>query len=220
MHVQKELVATGRVSRGWLGVGIQGMSRQLAESFGLDQPRGALVSQVQPDSPAEKAGVKTGDVILEFDGHAIDESSDLPPLVGGTAVGTSSRLKVLRDGRERTLTVEIAQLADNSAPAEAEEPGAARGGLGVVVADLTAEQRAELHVDGGVVVTAVGEGPAAEAGIRRGDVLLRLGSTSIENAKQLRKLVADAPAGKPIPILVRRGDNTLFLAVEPQSRNG
>jgi serine protease Do len=222
MHVQSELAANGHVTRGWLGVGIQGMSRQLAESFGLDQARGALVAQVTPDSPAAKAGVKAGDVILEFDGHPIRDSGDLPPLVGNTRVGESAQIKVLRDGKEKTLTAEIAQLADSGeAEAPADASGEKRGSLGVAVADLTREQRQQLGIgEGGVVVTAVGEGPAAEAGIRRGDVLLRLGASTIENSRQLRELLAAAPAGKPIPILVRRGENTLFLAVEPLSRNG
>ncbi len=222
MHVQKELAANGHVTRGWLGVGIQGMSRQLAESFGLDQPHGALVSQVQPDSPADKAGLKTGDVILEFDGHAIGDSADLPPIVGNTPVGSNAKIKVLRDGHEKVLTAEIEQLADQDSGAPGSgEPGQPHGSLGVAVADLTPQQRSELGIEnGGVVVTAVGEGPAADAGIRRGDVLLRLGQSKIENARQLKELVAAAPANKPIPILVRRGDNTLFLALEPTSRNG
>jgi serine protease Do len=222
LHVQKELVASGRVSRGWLGVGIQTMSRQLAESFGLDQARGALVAQVQPDSPAAKAGLKTGDVILEFNGQAISDSSDLPPLVGSTPVGSSAKIKVLRDGKEKLLTARVEQLADNSAGSEpVSAAGEGRGRLGVAVADLTREQRSELGLEsGGVVVTGVADGPAAEAGIRRGDVLLRLGQSNIESAQQLQKLVAAAPSDKPIPILIRRGDNTLFLALEPLSRNG
>ena len=184
IHVRDELVASGHVSRGWLGVGIQGMSKPLAESFGLDQARGALVSQVQPDSPAEKAGMKTGDVILEFDGHAIGDSSDLPPLVGNTPIGSTAKIKVLREGREKMLTARIEQLADSNAEPEPASVGQARGSLGVAVADLTKEQRSELGLDsGGVVVTAVGDGPAAEAGIRRGDVLLRLGQSKIEKRK-------------------------------------
>jgi serine protease Do len=176
---------------------------------------------VQPDSPAARAGVKPGDVIVEFNGSSIADSSDLPPLVGNTPVGSSAKLKVLRDGREKLLSVEIAQLADSSSPPEADAPDETRGGLGVAVADLTTEQRSELGLEsGGVVVTGVGDGPAAEAGIRRGDVLLRLGQSPIENTRQLRELVAAAPANKPIPILVRRGDSTLFLALEPLSRNG
>ncbi len=221
MHVQKDLVASGHVSRGWLGVGIQGMSRQLAQSFGLEQPRGALVSQVQPGSPAAKAGVRTGDVILEFNGQTIGDSSDLPPLVGNTPVGSSARIKVLRDGREKMLTAQVEQLADNATPSAVQSAAEARGSLGVAVADLTNQQRSELGLEnGGVVVTAVGDGPAAAAGIRRGDVLLRLGAAEIGSAQQLRELVAAAPPGKPIPILVRRGDSTLFLALEPLSRNG
>ncbi|MCL4776696.1 MAG: DegQ family serine endoprotease [Gammaproteobacteria bacterium] len=222
LRVQRELVANGHVSRGWLGVSIQGMSRELAASFGLDQPRGALVAQVQPDSPAARAGVQTGDVIVEYDGHAIGEASDLPPLVGETAVGSSAQLKVIRNGKEKVLTARVEQLADASG--DSDQPAAAdrsHASLGVAVADLSPEQRAQIGIEsGGVVVTAVGDGPAADAGIRRGDVLLRLGGTEIRNSRQLRELVAKTPADKPIPILVRRGDNTLFLALEPSSRNG
>jgi serine protease Do len=222
MRVEKDLVATGRVSRGWLGVGIQSMSRQLAESFGLDQPRGALVSQVQPGSPADAAGLRTGDVILEFNGEAIGDSSDLPPLVGATPVGSDAKVKVLRDGKEKVLTARLEQLAE----AGGEQPGPeaagdSRGGLGVAVADLSDEQRAELGIEsGGVLVTAIGEGPAADAGIRRGDVLLQLGRSPIENGRQLGELIDKAPKGKPIPILVRRGDNTLFLALESLAKSG
>jgi serine protease Do len=221
VRVQNDLVATGRVSRGWLGVGIQGMTRDLAEGFGLDQPRGALVSQVMPDSPAEEAGVKAGDVIVEFDGRAIQDASDLPPLVGSTPVGNSAKIKVLRDGREKVLTVKVAQLAASDAgdTPDGDTPG--HSGLGIAVADLTKEQREEAGIaTGGVVVTQVSEGPAAEAGIRRGDVLLRFGQKRIENAQQLRELIAAAPAGKSVPVLVRRGENTLFLAVAPGARSG
>ncbi len=222
MRVQQELVATGHVSRGWLGVGIQGMSRELAASFGLDHPRGALVSQVQPDSPAAQAGVRAGDVIVEYDGQPVADTGDLPPLVGASTVGSSARLKVIRDGKEQILTAKIAQLAEaGAADGNPAAGGHAPGGLGVAVADLSPEQRAQLGLQaGGVVVTAVADGPAAEAGIQRGDVLLRLGQTDIRDVRQLRQLVTAAPPGKPVPILVRRGENTLFLALEPLSRNG
>ena len=222
MRVQQELVATGHVSRGWLGVGIQGMSRELAASFGLDHPRGALVSQVQPESPAARAGLKAGDVIVEFDGHPIVDASDLPPLVGAATVGGSARLKVIREGKERVLTAKVEQLAEASSQ-DANPAGTDKthGSLGVAVADLSPEQRAQLGLQsGGVLVTAVGDGPAAEAGIRRGDVLLRLGQSDIKDTRQLRELVAAAPADKPIAILVRRGDNTLYLALGSLSRNG
>ncbi len=222
LRVQRELVANGHVSRGWLGVSIQGMSRELAASFGLDQPRGALVASVQPDSPAARAGLKTGDVITEYDGQAIGEASDLPPLVGATAVGSSAKLKVLRDGKEKMLSARVEQLAD--ADVATGKPGPAdksHASLGVAVADLSPEQRARLGLDaGGVVVTAVGDGPAADAGIRPGDVLLRLGQTEIRDTRQLRELVTKVPTDKPIPILVRRGESTIFLALEPLSRNG
>ena len=221
VRVQKELLASGRVSRGWLGVGIQGMSQELAESFGLSQPRGALVSQVQEESPAEKAGVKAGDVIVRYDDHEITDASELPPLVGSTPVGSSARITVLRDGRQKVLTAKVEQLATNDDAGTLDGDTAGRGGLGIAVAELTKEQRNELGIDeGGVVVTQVGDGPAAEAGIRRGDVLLRFGQKDIESTAQLNELVAAAPAGKRVPMLVRRGDNALFVAVEPNRAHG
>jgi serine protease Do len=220
VRVQEELVANGRVSRGWLGVGIQPLSQELAESFGLKQPRGALVSQVQPDSPAEKAGVKAGDVIVDYDGHAIDQASDLPPLVGTTAVGSNAKITVLRDGREKALTAKVAQLAAAEDEGTPDTDTAGRSGLGIAVAELTEEQRDDLGIESGVVVTQVGEGPAAEAGIRRGDVLLRFGAKEVQSPEQLRELVAAAPAGKRVPVLINRGGNNLFLSVEPEARKG
>jgi serine protease Do len=221
MRVKKDLVADGHVTRGWLGVGIQEVSRQLADGFGLDTPRGALVAQVQPGSPADKAGIKAGDVIVEFDGHPIAASSDLPPLVGATPVGRRAAIKVLRDGREKELTVRVAQLADNGADVPPPDTTGSRDGLGIAVADLTDDQRAQLGLDeGGVVVTGVADGPAAEAGIRRGDVLLRLGPSAIEDARQLGRLIASAPKDKPLPVLVRRGDSTLYLALGPLAGKG
>jgi serine protease Do len=216
MRVQGELLANGRVSRGWLGVGIQSMSRELSQGFGLKQPRGALVSQVTPDSPAARAGVRAGDVILEYDGQSLAGSSDLPPLVGATTVGTTVALKVLRDGREQSLRVKVGELPVTTAAAADAGGLPGRGGLGIAVADLTPEQRAATGIaTGGVIVTRVGDGPAAEAGIRRGDVLLQFGSRAIENGRQLGEIVAAAPQDRPLPVLVRRGDNTLYLALGP-----
>ena len=221
MGVQQQLVANGRVSRGWLGVGIQPLSRELAEGFGLAQPRGALVAQVTPGSPAERAGLQTGDVILQFDGQAVNDSGDLPPIVGRTAVGRSVGLTVLRDGREKSITVRIGELPTSQETLAKAEPDRVRGSLGVAVADLTSEQRESLGLEsGGVVVTRIGDGPAAEAGVRRGDVLLRVGANRIESAAQLSDLVASAPEGKRVPLLIRRGENTLYLALGPLSRSG
>jgi serine protease Do len=221
MRVEKELVANGRVSRGWLGIGIQGLNQQLAQSLGLDQARGALVAQVQPNSPAERAGVKTGDVIIEFNGHEIRDSSDLPPLVGATPVGNNATIRLLRDGKEKVLNAVVARLADNKNRQDEPAAGEERGGLGIAVADLSKQQREELGLaSGGVVVTEIEEGPAAEAGIRRGDVLLQFGQKDIQNARQFKQLIAAAKPGQPVPLLVRRGPNTLFFAVEPAVRDG
>ncbi|MBM4196364.1 MAG: DegQ family serine endoprotease [Gammaproteobacteria bacterium] len=224
MDVQKQLVAGGRMVRGWLGVGIQPLSRELAQGFGMDQPRGALVAQITPDSPAAQAGLRPGDVILEFDGEPVGDAGDLPPLVGRARPGSSVGLGLLRDGRELTLTARVGELPvpdgrrAHSNDQDTEDTG---GGLGVAVADLTDEQRDNFGLkSGGVVVTRVVPGPAASAGIQRGDLLLRLGKQEISSGKQLRQLVAAAPTGKPLPLLVQRGANTLYLAVTPQARNG
>jgi serine protease Do len=221
LRVEKELVASGRVSRGWLGIGIQGMNQQLAKSLGLDQARGALVAQVQPDSPAARAGIRTGDVITEFNGHPIRDSADLPPLVGAAPVGNNATVKLIRDGKEKVLNAVVAQLADGKNRPGEPAPGDEHGGLGLAVADISKEQREELGLaSGGVVVTQVAEGPAAEAGIRPGDVLLQIGQKEIQNARQFRQIVAAAPSGQPVPVLVRRGQNTLFFALEPGARDG
>lgn len=214
MNVQQQLVADGHVTRGWLGVSIQGMDSSLADSFGLDQPSGALVAQVSPDSPAEDAGVEPGDVILSFNGQAVSDSSLLPPLVGATPPGDKVEMEVLRNGKRKTLKVKIAPLEQT---ASADHPGQDNGpgSLGVAVADLTPQQRQQAGIeDGGVIITGVGEGPAAAAGIRRGDVLLKLGKESVKSARQLSELTGKLPKDRPVAALVQRGDQRLFVPLD------
>ena len=210
MQVVEQLKSQGYVTHGWLGVTIQPVSQDLAEAFNLDRPRGTVVADVMKDSPAEKAGLKTGDIILSYDGKEIENSSDLPPLVGSTAVGTKVKMELLRDGKKKQLVATIEALPDKlaRAPSAPEKTTA----LNITVADLTDQQRHELG-DRGVLVQQVGPGAAAKAGVRPGDILLRLGNQDITNVAQLAELVNSLPQDKPIPLLVQRNNSALFLAI-------
>ncbi len=218
LEVVEQLKRHGKVIRGWLGVQIQDVTRELAESFGMRRPHGALVAQVLAGSPAAAAGLKVGDVIVEYDGHMIDTSSALPPLVGITPVGKEVSIKVLREGKLRVLKVKIGQLPEEELREAGEimEPGTVKiDSLGLAVADLSETDRERLGVDQGVVVRRVLPGPAREAGIRAGDVLLRLGTRPIKDVSDLQKKLARLKAGKPVAVLVKRGDGSLFMAIQP-----
>lgn len=215
-YVAQQLEQSGYVSRGRLGVQIQSVTGDLAESFGLDKPRGALVGSVDSDGPAAKAGVRSGDVIISYDGHAINDSSELPPLVGNTPVGRTVEMKVLRDGKEVTLRPTIAQLNDEDRQADTRGEKSAQGKalLNMSVQSLSAEMRERLGVrEGGVLVAQVNPGPAARAGVREGDVILKVGSKDVENAQQFIKLVQALPRGKPVAFLVQREQGRLYLPV-------
>ena len=214
INVARQLAATGRVERGWLGVGIQGLNGELAKSFALDKPVGALVGQVDKTGPASRAGLKPGDVILEFDGRSITQHADLPPMVGETAPGTTVKLKVWRDKAVRTIPVTIAALkpAEGAKLAANQAVEQAPGVLNIQVAALTPEQREESGVEaGGVLVVSVADGPAARAGISDGDIILRLGSNPVNSPGQLAELVKKLPKGQPIPLLIQRDEARLFL---------
>lgn len=221
MDVADQLRAKGKVSRGWLGVLIQDVTRELAESFGMAKPQGALVAKVLADSPASKAGFEVGDIVLAFDGHEVDRSSDLPPIVGTTRVGKDVPVKILREGNTKQLVVRTAELPeDPAAQASAvEPPGSARADrLGITVSDLSAQQREENDAPGhGVLVTEVREGPAKQAGVRPGDIVLLLDSNKVKDAQTFKSLAAALPAGKAISILVQRQGNPIFLALKPEN---
>ena len=217
--VVQQLKTKGKVSRGWLGILIQDVNRELAESFGMKQPRGAVVLRVMPDSPAAKAGFKVGDVVVEFNGKKIYHSSDLPLAVGQAEIGSKSNVDVIREGKNKTLTVTIAELPSEDELAEQRpgtEPGKVQADkLGLKVESLTAEQRKQLDLDKrGVVVREVEAGPARSAGIRPGDVLLMINNADVTSADQFAKLVKALPAGKPVPVLIQRGDAPVFLALK------
>jgi serine protease Do len=210
-----QLRGKGKVTRGYLGVLIQKVTPEIAESLGLEKSQGALVANVSKDGPAEKAGVKVGDVIVEFDGKEVKDSGDLPIIVARTAVDKKVRMKVMRDKKEVSLNVAVGELKDEEVVATAPE----KGELGLTVQRLTPQIAESLGLDKteGVVVTAVEAGSAAdEAGIRRGDVVLEVDRKAIRNLDEYKKAVAIARKGRGVLFLVRRGDSTLFLALKPQ----
>lgn len=218
MSVVDQLRSAGHVTRGWLGILIQDVDRALAESFGMTKPSGALVARVLPDSPAQKAGVQVGDVIVEFDGKEVESSGALPPMVGVSKVGAKVPVKVIRNGKPLTLKVTISEL-----PQEEELDLAVSGGegggttikrLAIAVAELSPEQKQDLEGKGGVLVEGMESGPASRAGVRRGDIILRLNNVEIASVEQFKKLVADLPVGKAVPVLVQRRGSPIFLALK------
>jgi serine protease Do len=210
-----QLRGKGKVTRGFLGVLIQKVTPEIAESLGLDKAQGALVANVSKDGPADKAGVKVGDVIVEFDGAAIKDSGELPIVVARTGVEKKVRLKVLRDKKELMLNVVVGELKEEEVVASAPE----KGELGLTVQRLTPQMAESLGLEksDGVVVSGVEAGSAAdEAGIRRGDVIMEVDRRAIRNVDEYRKAIAGVKKGRGVLFLVRRGDSTLFLALKPQ----
>jgi serine protease Do len=218
MEVADQLKDGGRVSRGWLGVLIQDMNAKLAESFGMDRPRGALVARVLPDSPSEKAGLQVGDVILEFNGNEIHTSSELPPLVGRSDVDKPAVLKILRKGKERNVKVNIGELpADESVKLAniKQTPKLAENRLGMIVSDLTKTMQKQLQLPNqrGVVVESVTGNAAREAGIEQGDIILSINNIEIVDSSQFNQLVKQLPANRTVALLVQRDTGPLFLAL-------
>lgn len=219
MDVVDQLKTKGKVSRGWLGILIQDVTRELAESFGMDRPGGALVAQVLPDSPAQKAGIKVGDVVLEFNGVTIINSASLPPIVGRTPIGRDIPVKLLRNGKPVTVKVKIGELPPEDdvklAGPSGDKGKATNNRLGAAVSDLTPQQKQELEgKKSGVLVDEVDSGPARNAGLRRGDVILMLNNVDVKDVAHFQQLVKDLPAGKSVPMLVQRGSGPIFLALK------
>ncbi len=212
MSVAEQLRDSGRVSRGWLGVDIQDVTRELAESFGMSRPEGALVRSVMPDSPAERAGLAVGDVILAFGTHAVYAAAELPPLVGSTAAGSEVKLSVIREGEPRHIAVTLGELPVEATPVATVEPGAGKGRLGIVVRDLRFAEREALGIEeGGVLVEEVARGPAYDAGLRAGDVILSIDRNPIANEAGFRTAVADLPHDRHVAVLVQRNATTVFV---------
>jgi len=213
--IAPQLQEKGHVTRGWLGVSIQEMTPELAKSFGLTDNKGALVAQVMTGSPAEKAGIEQGDVIVEFDGKAISESKDLPQVVASTPVGKSVNVKLLRNGKTVDRSVKVSEMEENVAVANAP----AHKTLGITVQNLTPEmaRRLRIKTDTGVVVTGVEPAsPAANAGIQTGDVIREVNRKPVKDVDDLRQKVEQAKDQNNILLLVKRGENNMFASVTPK----
>src|SRR5690606_5467171 len=215
MDVRKQLIETGRVVRGRIGVTIQDVNAQLAEVFGLDKPRGALVSSVEPQGPAAKAGLKAGDVILQINDQPIERANELAVAVAKLKPGTQAVLSVWRERKERELQVTVEQMQDTSEQRAATMPQAQReeAKLGLAVRPLTEEEKKELNTDGAILVERV-TSPAAEAGVQPGDIIVGVNGVTVQSREQLRKIVQDAP--KTVPLLIERGGAQVFVPVPPK----
>lgn len=221
MRVSDQLRASGHVTRGRIGVQIDQVSKDVAEAAGLPKPQGALVRAVEAGSPADKAGIEAGDIILRFDGRAIERASDLPRLVGATKPGTRSSVTVFRRGANKELTVVVAELepdkpAAKKGPAKPEKPksGAVLQGLGLSLSDLTDAQRKELKLKGGVRVDAATDA-AARAGLREGDVILQVGNTEVASVAEFEAVLAKHDKSKPLSVLFRRGEWAQYALIRP-----
>jgi len=223
IRVSEQLRTSGRVSRGRIGVSIDEVTKDVAESIGLGKAQGAMVRSVEAGSPGEKAGVEAGDIITRFDGKAIEKPSDLPRLVGNTKPGTKSTLTVFRRGNSRDLSVTIAEIEPDKparVAAEREEPApkpaasAAAKSLGLAVSDLNDAQKKELKLRGGVKVEAAADA-ASRAGLKEGDVILAVGNVEVANLKEFDAAVGRADKSKPVSVLFRRGDWAQYALIRP-----
>ena len=216
MEVVEQLKEHGKVSRGWLGVGIQSLSMDLAESFGLDRPAGALVSRVIPDSPAEEGGIEVGDVIVEFNGIGIDLSSDLPHIVGRMRAESAAKVVVIRDKKRKTIDLIVGALPEDSlerlSGGGLDSPQGNR--LGVEVADLSPKDLRRLGVQRGVLVTRVMNGPAADEGIDPDDVITHIDGEWVNSRKQFKAIVEELPSNGAISIRVVRDGQSRFIALK------
>ncbi len=221
MNVVEQIRSNGKVSRGYLGVLIQDVDRDLAKSFGMDHPQGALIAQVVDDSPAARAGLQVGDIILAFNGQHLRESSQLPPLVGTSAVNQDAELKVLRNGKTIQLNVQLAELPvqalASADEAEAHTPKASAkvNAWGLVVSRVDADirQSLELPSEEGLLIEKVRKGPAQAAGIEAGDVLLMADGQKLSSVEQLSQLIEKTPKGKTVALLVFKSRGPVFVAL-------
>ncbi|GAB3041232.1 MULTISPECIES: DegQ family serine endoprotease [Oleiagrimonas] len=217
MNAVQQLKTKGHVSRGMIGVGIQNVDQDKAKALGLADVRGALVRTVNPGSPGDRAGLKVGDVITDFDGRVVNTASDLPPMVAATAPGTECTLKVIRDGKTRTIKVKLGELKGNGDGPSAGSMGSSSSKLGFSVQSMTDDQRQMLGLkrsEGGVVIDHVDGRNAAEAGLRPGDVVLMVGRKKVSTVSQFDKAIAEYKPGSTVMLLVRdRGGNTAFVTV-------
>lgn len=216
MNVVDQLRSSGHVSRGWLGVMIQDVTRELAESFGMKHPYGALVARVMPDSPSEKAGLEPGDVILKYNGTKLESSSMLQHLVGASRIDKPAELEILRNGDKKTLFVNIGELkGDMAQDASQDQPKQNAASLGINVVELTNDIREQNKLEGvkGVFVESVLPGVAKNAGIEAGDVIQMINRVRVANVKEFMAAVKDLPKGGNIAVLIHRATGSRFIAL-------
>ncbi len=220
VHVSEQLRANGHVTRGRIGVQIDQVTKEVAESIGLGKPRGALVRAVEKGAPAEKAGVEAGDIIIKFDGKVVEKSSDLPRMVGSTKPGTKSTLTVFRRGSAKDLSVVIAEIESEKAVVKAADKSSkpkqtsAAQALGLMVSDLTDAVKKDLGVKGGVQVDGAADA-AARAGLREGDVILSTANMSVNNVAEFEALLSKYDKSKPLNVLFRRGEWAQYTVIRP-----
>jgi serine protease Do len=220
MQVSEQLRTSGKVTRGRIGVTIQELTRELAESFGLSKPNGALISSVEKNAPADKAGIEVSDVILKFDGKAVNSSSDLPRMVAAIKPGSKVVVELWRKGEAKKVTVEVGELPEDGMLARAskkkqdDDVGETVSRLGISVSELSKEQQQELQINGGLLVEDVKGSAARSAGLHQGDVLLAIGNVQIRSLAQFNEFIKHVPRGKNVALLVRRDDSASYVAIK------
>lgn len=221
--ISNQLIAHGKVSRGRIGVLIQEVTKELAESFGLPKPNGALVASVQKDGPADKAGIEARDVILKFDSKPVNASGDLPRIVGSTKPGSKVQVQVWRNGSTKELTVAVDEVAPEERVAgrggKRGKPSDAANRIGLALSELTAEQKQQLDIENGLLVEDMLPGIASRAGVRPGDVILSINNQDVKTVEQFNQLLNKVEKGRNIAILVRRGDTATFITMKLNGDN-
>ncbi|MBW2506693.1 MAG: PDZ domain-containing protein, partial [Deltaproteobacteria bacterium] len=215
-NVFAQLKEHGKVTRGWLGVMIQQVTTDLAENFGLDRPIGALVGQVISDSPADKAGIKAGDVIIEYNGKEVSQMSMLPAMVANTDVGSKATVIIIRDSKRQNITVEIGKLEEEEPVIADAETGTSKK-LGITVQELTPKLAESLGIEEtqGLIVTDINSGSAAAAaGILRGDIILEINRVKVENIEQYKNALRAAQEKKNLLLLIKRDEHTRFVVID------
>ena len=216
MDVVNQLRVSGKVTRGRIGVTIQEVTRDLAESFGLNKAGGALVSSVEKGGAADKAGIHVSDVILKFDGKTVSGSADLPRIVAATRPGSKVAVQVWRKGESKEVHLTVGEMPSDGQQAQGGPAGAGESlaRLGLVVSELSAEQKSELQVKGGLLVEEVKSSAAARADLRRGDIILAIGNVEVSSLDQFNEILKQMPKGRNVALLVRRDEGAYYLALK------